>query len=135
MAGEFTASTGKVNLFYWHRKVKMMLSGVCEVTEIHFCAPRTQREKQMDKLLTDNQTDGRSDELTTRLITGGKDRGRQKARAKRDWHPYAWTNRWRDSLNRQTDRQMVLLLEKASFDEMDKQNRLRWDSLNGQAKK
>lgn len=48
-------------------------------------------------------------------------RERQKERAKRDWHAYVWTNRWTDSLNRQTDRQMVLLLGKAGFDEMDKQ--------------
>lgn len=36
----------------------------------------TQREKQMDRLMTDK--------LTTRLITGEK----QKERSKRDWHAY-----------------------------------------------
>lgn len=71
---------------------------------------------------------------------------RQKERAKRDWHAYAWTNRWTDSLSRQTDRQMVLLLGKAGFDEMDKQTirlsdrhinrqKLYWDALNGQTEK
>lgn len=39
----------------------------------------------------------------------------------RDWHAYVWTNRWTDSLNRQTDRQMVRLLGKEGFDEMDYQ--------------
>lgn len=53
-------------------------------------------------------------------------RERWKERAKRDWHAYARTNRWTDSLNRQTDGQMALLLGQAGFDETDKQtSRLR----------
>lgn len=61
----------------------------------------------------DGQTNRRadSDKLTKRLITGQKDR--QKERAERGRHAYVWTNRWIDSLNRQTDRQMVLLSGKA----------------------
>lgn len=62
-----TASMGKKisasinNDAFWYGDAKM-----------HFGISHTQR--QTNRLVTDNQADGRSDKLTTRLITGEKDR-------------------------------------------------------------
>lgn len=120
----------------------MMLSdtGLQKNTFRYLSCPQT--HKQMNRLMADNQADGLSGKLTGRFMARkGKAGKRTGKRGQRE----TGMGRQTDGQTVWTDRQMVILLGKAGFDEMDKQairlvdghtNRqeLYWDAINGRTK-